>query len=59
MPKSGASPYRRWVAEYFALLDREDRPEKLAPLTRSLHGALGGIAVDEDTYREHLEKKYL
>lgn len=29
------------VADYFALLDREDRPETLAPLTRSLHGALG------------------
>ena len=47
------------VAEYFALLDREDRPETLAPLTRSLHGALRSSAVDEDTYREHLEEKYL
>ena len=44
------------VADYFALLDREDRPETLAPLTRSLHGTLGGTAVDEDTYRERLEK---
>ena len=47
------------VAEYFALLDRDDRPETLAPLTRSLHGALGGTAVDEHTSREHLEEKYL
>ena len=47
------------VAEYFALLDQEDRPETLAPLTRSLQDALGGTTVDEDTYREHLEEKYL
>ena len=47
------------VAEYFALLDREDRPETLAPLTRSLHGALRGTTVDEDTYRRHIEEEYL
>ena len=47
------------VADYFALLDREDRPEILVPLTRSLHGALRSTAVDEDTYRERLEEKYL
>ena len=47
------------VADYFALLDREDRLETLAPLTRSLHGALGSSAVYEDTYRRHIEKKYL
>lgn len=44
------------VADYFALLDRDDRPETLAPLTRSLYGTLGSTAVDEDTYREHLEE---
>ena len=47
------------VADYFALLDRDDRPEPLAPLTRSLHGALGGTTVDEDTYRRHIEEEYL
>ena len=47
------------VADYFTLLDREDRPETLAPLTRSLRGALGGTTVDEDTYRRHIEEKYL
>ena len=47
------------VAEYFALLDRDDRPEALAPLTRSLFGSLRGAVVDEDTYREHIEEKYL
>ena len=47
------------VADYFALLDREDRLETLAPLTRSLHGTLRGTDVDEDTYREHFEEKHL
>ncbi len=47
------------VADYFALLDRGDLPETLAPLTRSLYGILGGTSVDEDTHREHLEEKYL
>ena len=47
------------VADYFALLDRDDRPEPLAPLARSLHGALGGTDIDEDTYREHLKEKCL
>ena len=47
------------VADYFALMDRDDRPEPLAPLTRSLHGALGGTDIDEDTYREHLKEKCL
>ena len=47
------------VADYFALLDRDDRHETLAPLTRSLHGTLRSTAVDEDTSREYLEEKYL
>lgn len=47
------------VADYFALLDRDERPEALAPLTRSLYGTLGSTAVNEDTYREHLAEKYL
>ncbi len=47
------------VADYFALLDRADRPEPLPPITRSLYGALKGAAVDEDTYREYRDEKYL
>lgn len=47
------------VADYFTLLGQEEQPETLAPLTRSLHGALRGIAVDEDEYHRHLEEKYL
>ncbi len=42
------------VADYFALLDRDDLLETLPPITRSLYGVLKGSAVDEDTYREHL-----
>ena len=47
------------VADYFALLDRQEQDEPLAPLTRSLRGALRGANVDEDEYHRHLEKKYL
>ena len=47
------------VADYFALLDRDDQSETLAPLTRSLYGTLGSTAANEDTYRKHLEEKYL
>ena len=47
------------VADYFALLDREEHDEGLAPFTRSLRGALRGADGDEDEYRRHLEKKYL
>ena len=47
------------VADYFALLDRDDQPETLPPITRSLRGALKGAVVNEDTYREYLEEKYL
>jgi len=47
------------VADYFALLDRQEQDEPPAPLTRSLRGALRGVNVDEDEYHRHLEKKYL
>ncbi len=47
------------VADYFALLDRDDQPEPLAPLTRSLYGILRDTAANENTYRQHLEEKYL
>ncbi len=47
------------VADYFALLDREESGETLPPLTRSLHGALRGADLDKDEYRRYLEEKYL
>ena len=47
------------VADYFALLGRQEEGESLAPLTRSLRGALRGADVDEEEYRRHLEERYL
>jgi len=47
------------VADYFALLGQEEQTETLAPLTRSLYGALRGADIDEEDYRRHLEEKYL
>ena len=47
------------VADYFAVLDREERSENLPPLTRSLHGALRGATSDSDQYRKYLEEKHL
>lgn len=47
------------VADYFALLGREEEGESLAPLTRSLRGALRGSDVDKAGYRRHLEGKFL
>jgi hypothetical protein len=47
------------VADYFALLDRQEPDETLPPLTRSLHGALRGATTDKGEYRKHLEEKYL
>ncbi len=49
------------VADYFTLLvaDEERVEQKLAPITRSLKGALYGSGVDEKDYHKHLEEKYL
>ena len=47
------------VADYFALLEKEEQSQNMAPLTRSLHGALRGGSSDENDYRRHLEEKYL
>ena len=47
------------VADYFTLLDAESADDTdVGPLTRSLRGALRGKAVDEQDYRDYLEKKY-
>ena len=47
------------VADYFALLGQEEQTETLAPLTRSLYGALRGTDFDKEDYRKYLEEKYL
>lgn len=47
------------VADYFALLGQEEQSETLAPLTRSLYGALQGADVEKEDYHRYLEEKYL
>jgi len=58
--KAGKS-VSQMVADYFALLAEEPSLEvsELSPLVRSLKGVLRGADVSEDSYRQHLEKKYL
>ena len=47
------------VADYFALLGREEQRDTLPPLTRLLHGALRDTTADKDEYHKYLEEKYL
>jgi hypothetical protein len=49
------------VADYFASLDKEPKQsaEDLAPIVRSLKGALRGTDVDIEDYRGHLEERHL
>jgi hypothetical protein len=48
------------VADYFALLGTDEArvEQQLAPITRSLKGALRGTGVDTQDYRKYLEEKY-
>ena len=50
------------VADYFSeLTSQSTQEEKLPPLTQSLRGVLSnaGGELDEDSYKHHLEDKYL
>jgi hypothetical protein len=48
------------VGEYFSVLAVKPIARKqAAPLTASLVGVLKGSSVSEETYRRHLQKKYL
>lgn len=47
------------VADYFALIDAQDRQVEITPRVRSLRGVLAGYGLDENDYRRHLEDKYL
>lgn len=50
------------VADYFSELTSQSTPEeKLPPLTQSLRGILSGAGkeLDEESYKQHLEDKYL
>jgi hypothetical protein len=54
-------PVSKIVEEYFAVLTAPAGPERpeLTPRVRRLRGILRGADVDEETYRRHLEDKYL
>ncbi|KEQ12179.1 DUF6364 family protein [Endozoicomonas numazuensis] len=50
------------VADYFSeLTNQSGTEEKLPPLTQSLKGILSGTGkdLDEKSYKQHLEDKYL
>ncbi len=47
------------VADYFAVFTRDKHGQSTAPVTESLQGALKESGLDRDSYREHLEEKYL
>ncbi len=52
----------RMVADYFAALDETpppDEDEELPPVVRSLKGILRGAELDGESYRRHLEERYL
>jgi replicative DNA helicase len=49
------------VADYFTLFEAQKKKpeEKFSPIVQSLKGALRGVAIDVQAYRQHLEEKYL
>lgn len=46
------------VADFFALIDAQDRDFDITPRVRSLRGVLAGSGLEESDYRRHLEEKY-
>jgi hypothetical protein len=46
------------VADFFALIDTQDRDVEITPRVRALRGVLAGSGLDESDYRRHLEEKY-
>lgn len=46
------------VADFFALIDAQDRDIDITPRVRSLRGVLAGSGLEESDYRSHLEEKY-
>lgn len=49
------------VAEYFFSLasQNEKQQQQIPPITQSLRGILRGAKVDEQDYKQYLEKRYL
>lgn len=54
-------PVSKLVEDYFAVLTAPRRrgSSELTPRVRRLKGILRGADVDEETYRRHLEDRYL
>ena len=48
----------RMVADYFELLGSNQEAPELPPLVRSLKGMMVGSGIDEQDYRDYLEKKH-
>ena len=46
------------VADFFTLIDTQDRDVEITPRVRALRGVLAGSGLDESDYRRHLEEKY-
>jgi hypothetical protein len=46
------------VADFFALIDAQDRDVDITPRVRSLRGVLVGSGLDENDHRRHLEEKH-
>ena len=46
------------VADFFALIDTQDRDVEVTPRVRALRGVLAGSDLDESDYHRHLEEKY-
>ena len=51
----------KMVSEYFSLItsDKSTDIDDLPPIVKSLHGSLSGMDLDENDYKEYIEKKYL
>jgi len=49
------------VADYFTLFEGQKKKpeEQFSPIVQSLKGALRGVTIDVQAYRQHLEEKYL
>jgi hypothetical protein len=64
--RSRGKSVSRLVSDYFALLeDPADSeapatadPDMLPPITKSLRGALQGAKLDEQDYRDYLQRKH-
>lgn len=47
------------VADYFAVFTQDKDKKSTAPVTQSLVGVLKDSGLDQESYKKHLEEKYL